>query len=42
MSIRWRDENADLVHWLYVYEHGKRISVPATKYNPEAKVVQAL
>jgi GAF domain-containing protein len=28
MTISWWDERANLVHYLYVYEHGKRIIVP--------------
>ncbi len=42
IGIRWRDEKTDLVHHLYVYEHGKRLSLPPSKYNPESKLVQAL
>ena len=42
MSIRWRDEKTDLVHQLYVYEHGKRLSLPPTKYKPDSKLAQAL
>jgi len=42
IGIRWRDEKTDLVHHLYVYEHGKRLSFPPTKYNPDSKLVQAL
>jgi PAS domain S-box-containing protein len=30
MGITWWDEKADLVHYLYMYEHGKRISVQAS------------
>ena len=40
--LRWRDEKTDLVHQLYVYEHGQRLSLPPSKYNPESKLVQAL
>ncbi len=42
MSIRWRDAKTDLVHGLYVYEHGKRLSLPPTKYKPDSKLAQAL
>ncbi len=42
MSIRWRDETTDLVHHLYVYEHGQRLSLPPTKYKPDSKLAQAL
>ena len=27
-EIRWYDEKADLLHFLYFYEHGKRITLP--------------
>ena len=42
MSIRWRDESTNLVHSLYVYEHGQRLALPPTKYKPDAKLAQAL
>ncbi|MFN8400321.1 MAG: GAF domain-containing protein [Anaerolineales bacterium] len=28
IGINWYDEKANLVHYLYTYEHGKRISLP--------------
>ncbi|MBK8780558.1 MAG: GAF domain-containing protein [Anaerolineales bacterium] len=34
LMITWYDEKANLVNYLYVYEHGKRITAPATKPNP--------
>ena len=30
LMITWYDEKANLVHYLYFYEHGKRINSPAT------------
>ncbi len=42
IGIRWRDEKTELVHHLYVYEHGQRLSLPPSKYNPDSKLVQAL
>jgi signal transduction histidine kinase/DNA-binding response OmpR family regulator len=42
IAFRWRDEKTDLVHQLYVYEHGQRLSLPASRYNPESKLVKAL
>ena len=41
MSIRWRDE-ADLVHPLYAYEHGKRLDLPPVPYKGESKLAKAL
>ncbi|HVN36352.1 MAG TPA: GAF domain-containing protein, partial [Casimicrobiaceae bacterium] len=41
MSIRWRDEK-DVVHQLYVYEHGKRLSLPPAPYKGESKLAKAL
>jgi len=29
IGINWYDEKANLVHYLYMYEHGKRISLPS-------------
>src|SRR5207344_2014562 len=34
MSIRWWDEQADLIHVLYDYEHGVRLSIPPVKPKP--------
>mgnify|MGYP007009048657 CR=1 FL=1 len=31
IGITWHDANTDLLHPLYVYEHGKRLSMPPTK-----------
>ncbi|MEO8305831.1 MAG: GAF domain-containing protein [Betaproteobacteria bacterium] len=42
MAIRWRDETTELVHALYVYEHGQRLTLAPTKYNPESKLAKAL
>ncbi|HJU23813.1 MAG TPA: GAF domain-containing protein [Casimicrobiaceae bacterium] len=29
MGIRWQDEKTNLVHYLYSYEHGKRLTIPS-------------
>ncbi|MFZ5903137.1 MAG: GAF domain-containing protein [Chloroflexota bacterium] len=29
LGITWYDEKANLVHYLYTYEHGKRLSIPS-------------
>jgi len=29
IGIRWYDEKANMVHYLYEFEHGKRISIPS-------------
>ena len=42
LAIHWRDETTDLVHHLYVYEHGQRLAQRRTPYKPEAKINQAL
>ena len=42
MSIRWRDERTDVVHHLYDYEHGQRLTLPPVPYRPEAKLAQRL
>ncbi len=42
IGIRWRDEKTELVHHLYIYEHGERLSFPPSKYNPDSKLVLAL
>ena len=42
IAFRWRDEKTDLVHQLFVYEHGQRLALPPSKYNPESRLVQAL
>ena len=33
VSIHWYDEKANLIHYLYVYEHGKRLIIPPTSPN---------
>ena len=42
MSIRWRDEKTELVHPLYAYEHGKRLSLPPMKPRPDSKLLAAM
>jgi signal transduction histidine kinase/tetratricopeptide (TPR) repeat protein/putative methionine-R-sulfoxide reductase with GAF domain len=34
IGIRWYDEKANLVHYLYEYEHGRKIQIPPQKPNP--------
>ena len=34
LAITWYDEKANLIHWLYGYEHGKRLIVPAQTPRP--------
>ena len=34
MGIRWHDEKANLGHYLYAYEHGKRLTIPPTTPTP--------
>ncbi|HLW13097.1 MAG TPA: GAF domain-containing protein [Casimicrobiaceae bacterium] len=42
LAIHWRDESTDIVHHLYVYEHGVRLAPRTSAYKPEAKINQAL
>ncbi len=42
IGIHWRDESTEIVHHLYVYEHGKRLTQRPTPYKAEAKINQAL
>jgi GAF domain-containing protein/CheY-like chemotaxis protein len=34
MGIRWHDKKANLAHYLYAYEHGKRLSIPPSTPTP--------
>ena len=34
LTITWYDEKANLVHYLYDYEHGRRVVVPSHSPNP--------
>jgi GAF domain-containing protein/DNA-binding response OmpR family regulator len=34
LGIRWFDEKANLAHYLYAYEHGKRLSIPPAPPTP--------
>ncbi len=34
IGIRWYDEKANLVHYLYEYDHGERIEIPPRAPNP--------
>ena len=42
IGIRWRDEPAGLIHYLYEYEHGVRITVPSTPINPDSVVARSM
>ncbi|HET8877272.1 MAG TPA: GAF domain-containing protein, partial [Casimicrobiaceae bacterium] len=42
LAIHWRDERTDVVHHLYVYEHGQRLSPRTSAYKPDARINQAL
>ena len=37
IGIRWFDRAAGLVHYLYEYEHGKRIDIPPNSLAPDSK-----
>jgi GAF domain-containing protein/tetratricopeptide (TPR) repeat protein len=34
IGISWHEEKANLVHYLYIYEHGQRVTVPSQPPNP--------
>ena len=34
LGIGWYEEKANLMHYLYVYEHGKRLSIPSAPPSP--------
>ena len=34
LTITWYEEKANLVHWIYVYEHGKRLTISPTTPRP--------
>jgi signal transduction histidine kinase/DNA-binding response OmpR family regulator/putative methionine-R-sulfoxide reductase with GAF domain len=34
IGIRWHDEKTNLGHYLYAYEHGKRLTIPPTPPTP--------
>ncbi|HET8875389.1 MAG TPA: GAF domain-containing protein, partial [Casimicrobiaceae bacterium] len=34
MGIRWHDQKTNLGHYLYAYEHGKRLTIPPTPPTP--------
>ena len=42
MAVRWWDEKAELTHWLYVYEHGKRLQVSPSRLRPGGPTDSAL
>ncbi len=42
IGIRWWDEASGLVHFLYEYEHGVRLTLPPFKVNQEARFFKTL
>ncbi len=42
IGIRWWDEATGLVHFLYEYEHGVRLTLPPFKVNQEARFFKTL
>ena len=42
IAIHWRDEATDLVHALYVYEHGVRLPSRTHRHNADSKLAKAL
>ncbi len=42
IGIRWSDEQAALVHYLYLYEHGVRIRPGPTPLDPDSAIVKAM
>ncbi len=41
LGIRWYDEKTDLVHYLYEYEHGNRLTFPPARLHPDVLPDQA-
>jgi GAF domain-containing protein/CheY-like chemotaxis protein len=42
MAIRWWDEKANLTHWLYMYEHGKRLQAAPSELKAGGPTDKAL
>ncbi|MFO1398069.1 MAG: GAF domain-containing protein [Burkholderiales bacterium] len=42
LAIHWRDEKTEIVHTLYVYEHGQRLPSRSQKRDPEKPLDKAL
>jgi GAF domain-containing protein/CheY-like chemotaxis protein/tetratricopeptide (TPR) repeat protein len=42
LAIHWRDEKTNIVHSLYVYEHGERLPYHTLTYDPARPINQAL
>src|SRR5205823_3472111 len=42
LSIRWWDEKSGITHWLYVYEHGKRLQLQPTQLSTRGPTLEAL
>ena len=38
LSVSWYDEKTDLVHTLYIYEHGERLTIPARPPSPDGVI----
>ena len=35
LSLSWYDEQANLIHSLYVFEHGRRLTVPPSRHEQD-------
>jgi GAF domain-containing protein/CheY-like chemotaxis protein len=42
IAIRWWEEKANLTHWLYIYEHGKRLQVAPSQLQAGGPTEKAL
>jgi GAF domain-containing protein/CheY-like chemotaxis protein len=42
ISVRWYDDRANVVHYLYEYEHGARLEVPPSTPQPEGPFARML
>ncbi|MBK6806553.1 MAG: GAF domain-containing protein, partial [Betaproteobacteria bacterium] len=42
MAIHWRDEKTEIVHSLYMYEHGRRLAPRTQAYVPDKPINRAL
>src|SRR5262249_60444018 len=42
IAIRWWEEKSNLTHWLYIYEHGKRLQVAPSQLQADGPTARAL
>ena len=42
IGIRWYDAKTDLIHYLYEYEHGERLTIASARAQPGGMLVQML